>query len=279
MRDQKFRACSASLHSYPGDKRTVAPYFAQLMAPLLLGRTYREPFCGFAHVFLRLVQFDMLDSAHLNDSDPGVAAIWRCVHHPKLSEELAEAVTWSAVPERDEYFALLDWVRERRQDWTGRLVETALARFRTLRTGYAGKTSGYSHMKAEQRYCGQSTGRHIRHIHRLIRDVDATITCADFETLDWGDTWADYLDPPYDLPLNRTSSRHYLDKFYPEQHDRLAAILRGRPPCWVMSMNASDEVKDRFPGYRFIEYETIACTPNNGYQGMPYRELCIIPPA
>ena len=67
---------------YPGGKGRLAPYIARLIAAQPARPTsYAEPFAGGAGAALRLLIDEHVQSIHINDLNPGIAAFWRCVFY------------------------------------------------------------------------------------------------------------------------------------------------------------------------------------------------------
>ena len=69
---------------YPGGKARLAPYLRRLIeAQEPRPAQYAEPFAGGGGAALHLLQDGIVDSIHLNDLNPGIAAFWRAsLDHP-----------------------------------------------------------------------------------------------------------------------------------------------------------------------------------------------------
>jgi DNA adenine methylase len=65
---------------YPGGKRKLAPFVAELMAENgLLGGHYVEPYAGGAGVAMELLLAGKAAHVHLNDSCMSIYAFWRSI--------------------------------------------------------------------------------------------------------------------------------------------------------------------------------------------------------
>lgn len=76
---------------YPGGKARLAPYIAQLIARQRpRPKAYAEAFAGGAGAALRLLVDNKVDHIYINDLDPGISALWRCIF--EHTEQFAAAI-------------------------------------------------------------------------------------------------------------------------------------------------------------------------------------------
>jgi len=93
MGGRKMQKATRSLLRYPGSKARLAGFIAETImlngpAQVILV----EPFCGGASVSIALLESNLVEEVVINDVDPIIAALWRCVFSADNARWLADAV-------------------------------------------------------------------------------------------------------------------------------------------------------------------------------------------
>lgn len=93
MKDKKISSATRSLLRYPGSKARLAKFIGQSIKMNNLDYpVFIEPFCGGSSVSIALLESNIVESIVLNDIDPIVAALWKCVFSRERAKWLADAV-------------------------------------------------------------------------------------------------------------------------------------------------------------------------------------------
>lgn len=238
---------------YPGGKGRIAPFVAQLLeAQPRRPSIYVEPFAGGAGVALRLLHDEYVDEVVLNDLDAGIAAFWRSVFDQPI--ELIELLR-SCSPSLDE------WHRQRTlyvEKAAGDLELGFATLFlnRTNRSGIltarpiggleqTGKWSLAARWNPEQ--LEDRIRRSARYSTRVTICEDDGIAVTTRYLRD-SETFV-YADPPY---IARADGL-YLDTLGPDDHQRLAATLRGADR-WLLTYDTHPEVLHLYQGLRFAVF-------------------------
>ena len=93
MKHKMIRSATRSLLRYPGSKARLARFLGQSIemnnfnSPVFI-----EPFCGGSSVSIALLESNIVETVVLNDIDPIVAALWKCVFSKDNAKWLADAV-------------------------------------------------------------------------------------------------------------------------------------------------------------------------------------------
>ncbi|GGY88466.1 DNA adenine methylase [Streptomyces poonensis] len=245
---------------YPGGKARLAPYIARLISRQRpRPRSYAEAFAGGAGAALRLLANNEVDHIHINDLDPGVAALWRCIFHD--SENLTHLVASAEV-------SITEWYRhaEIYKNPSGRTdIELGFSTFflnRCNRSGILrarpiGGLDQTGNWKIDARFSRESLIERINYL-ATFRDR-VTVTQMDARSFirhlePQHDDILMYVDPPYIVQGDRL----YLDSLTGEDHKELANILHTTPLKWLLTYDANKRItEDLYKGFRCVEFDIL----------------------
>jgi DNA adenine methylase len=242
---------------YPGGKARVAPYIAGLIrAQEPRPRTYAEPFAGGAGAALRLLADETVESIHINDLDPGIAAFWRAMFNN--TDEFVHRVRTAKV-------SLAAWKRHRNVYLTpqGRSdIELGFATFflnRCNRSGILnarpiGGLEQQGKWKIDVRFNREELIQRILYLaefrHRVkITQQDARQFLATLEST--AEDVLVYVDPPY----LAQGDDLYLDKLSYEDHREIAQQLIGSNLRWFLTYDCNERItEDLYPNHRCARF-------------------------
>lgn len=266
---------------YPGGKSLLAQFVAEVLGRLPNIKHYMEPFAGGAGVALRLLFDNHVSSVTIGDSDPAVAAFWRCaVHH---SEELIEKVENCQV-DIDTWHAQ----HEVLSDPGGRDdLDLGFATFflnRTNRSGIlrARPIGGLQQDGPWRLYCRFNKSDLIRRLHRIAQhssqisvfEGEAIDLLASTEVLRREHTFV-YVDPPY---LTRSSDL-YLDEMSYAGHREIAQLLRDEFDFWMASYDIDKRVTtELYPDSRILTFALRHCASRThvGTEQIAFSDACVL---
>lgn len=243
---------------YPGGKQKLAPFILELMMENgLAGGHYVEPYAGGAGVGIELLLSGNACEIHLNDSCKRVYAFWRAVL--ERPEELCHRI--DSVP-----LTIDEWRRQQlvmKQPTEFGSFDLGFSTFYLNRCNRSGILSGgaIGGLKQEGRWrIGARFPRRelIRRIeaiaarrrHISLYNLDAEAFIAGHVSKLPQCTFV-YLDPPY----FRKADRLYLDHYQPEDHRRIAGLVKKRlKRPWMVSYDDAAEVIRNYRPARHIKY-------------------------
>jgi DNA adenine methylase len=277
------------LFRYPGGKYKLRhPILAEL---LRLTHThdcyeYREPFFGGGAVGINLLaQLKAGATVWINDRDYSLAVIWDCVmNYPDDFKEFIHKY----VPSVESFFQfrsdLTKGLRMKREHfhWGETCADFALRKLAVHQMSYSGlgtmaggplggknQSSPYG---IDSRWSPSRLTRRIDDLHRLFSRFDIrsnTCTSDDFASILYGTKPAlVYLDPPY----FQKGAICYEHAFSPDDHRRLATVLRSAPHHWVLSYDDCPEI---YQLYSWARIQEIPVTYSIGKGGTQKTELLI----
>ena len=266
---------------YPGGKSLLAGFVADVLAPLSDVQHYMEPFAGGAGVALHLLHEGLVSSVTIGDSDPAVAAFWRCaVHH---GDELIARVygcqvdieTWHA-----QYQTLTN------PDSTDDL-DLGFATFflnRTNRSGILrarpiGGLQQGGQWRLDCRFNKDDLVSRLRQIAEYKNQInlfegDAADLLELVDEAHKHRTFV-YVDPPY---LTRSSGL-YLDEMSFDGHKQIARLLRERFPYWMASYDIDDRVQSElYPRSPVLTFALRHCASRNhvGTEQIAFSDACVL---
>ncbi|MFJ8335102.1 DNA adenine methylase [Streptomyces sp. NPDC094437] len=245
---------------YPGGKARLAPYIAHLLSRQRpRPRSYAEAFAGGAGAALRLLVDNEVDYIHINDLDPGVAALWRCIFFN--SGSLIEAVASAKV-------TIEEWHRHADiyNNPSGRSdIELGFSTFflnRCNRSGILrarpiGGLDQTGNWKIDARFNRDSLIERINYLEKLgdrvtISQMDARSFIRHLEPQ--SDDILMYVDPPYIIQGDRL----YLDSLTGDDHQQLAELLRQTPVRWLLTYDANKRITEElYKGFRCVEFDIL----------------------
>ncbi|KVK45408.1 hypothetical protein L905_19400 [Agrobacterium sp. TS43] len=251
---------------YPGGKRKLAPFIADLIAKSnVRPELFVEPFAGGASVSISLLEADYVDTIALADADPLVASFWKTVFSPE-ADKLADMVY-------DAKVTLDEWVRLKHSEMKTEL-EAAFKCLFLNRTSFSGalhrkagpiggmsQTSDYkidcrfNQPKIAERLLELSRLRHrVRFVRnesykKTIRDIRRTAT---FRNNPQRVFW--YLDPPFFAKADKLYRHHFVSA----DHEELAAATSDIPGSWLLSYDDHPEASRLYgthSGYALVNLQ------------------------
>lgn len=235
---------------YPGGKTQLTPFVTELARQnQLYGGVYAEPFAGGAGIAWRLLLNGDMTEVWLNDIDPAIFAFWYAVLN--TPDELCERLLRTKV-------TMHQWRKQRKvlQDESSEGLDLAFAtlflnrtnRSGILKGGVIGGQAQDGDYKLDCRFNKAGLIEKIQRIHRY-RDV-VTLTQLDAETC--LRRWAKRLptrgliniDPPY----YKQGRDLYLSFYEPEDHARLAKLVRSLTVPWMLTYDDVPEIEALYAG-------------------------------
>jgi DNA adenine methylase len=235
---------------YPGGKTQLSPFVIDLArANDLYGGVYAEPFAGGAGIAWRLLLNGDMTEVWLNDIDPALFAFWdTVVHRP---DSICERILRTKI-------TMAEWRRQRTviADPNASSLDLAFATLflnRTNRSGIlkGGVIGGKDQLGAYKLDCRFNKDELIRKIQRIhiYREV-IKVTRLDAEKC--LKKWVKELprraliniDPPY-----YTQGRDlYLSFYNPEDHSRLAQVVKSMKVPWMLTYDDAPEIEALYAG-------------------------------
>lgn len=242
---------NADLHSplrYPGGKRQLVPFFADLLklscdTPLDL---FVEPFAGGAAVSLHLLAAGLVEHVILADLDPLVYSFWRqaCFRTEQLVADIAAAEV-----------TLTEWHRLRADPGSTQrqrayaclfLNRTSFSGILQGRAGPIGGQKQESAYKIDCRFNKEEIIHRIRRVGQLadegrildVRRTDVSATVRWVEDRFRSRQRLYYFDPPF----WEKGSRLYQKAFDRAQHEKLAKLVMALQSPWVLSYDSHEEI-------------------------------------
>ncbi|MDO8213458.1 DNA adenine methylase [Conexibacter sp. CPCC 206217] len=241
---------------YPGGKGKVASYIKLVMLENdLLGCEYVEPYAGGASVALSLLFERYASHIHINDLNRSVFAFWKTVLGQP--DELCRRI-------RDTSVDVAEWQRQRdiqrQQDVSD--LDLAFSTFFLNRTSRSGIIGGgviggldqTGRWKIDARY---NVDPLIRRIEKIARHRDH-ITVTGRDTADYirqdlqhvPDAFV-YFDPPYYVKGRGLYENYYVH----DDHAEVAALVLALEVPWVVSYDATPEIRAMYDGAACITYD------------------------
>lgn len=257
---------------YPGGKGRLAPFLAGLIRAQMPRPTgYLEPFAGGAGVALRLLVNEEVRFIHINDLDPGIAALWRCVFFN--TEALIHRIESAAI-NMEAWHQASEVYRNpsRHSD-----LDVGFATFflnRCNRSGILtarpiGGLNQAGRWRIDARFNRDDLANRVRFLGQFRRRVTVSQQDARHVLQDVSDSNEEliaYVDPPYLVQ----GEDLYLDSLGPADHVELASILRFSKLRWFLTYDVNEQVtQDLYHGLRCIEFD-IAHTAQNQRVGSEY---------
>jgi DNA adenine methylase len=257
---------------YPGGKGRLAPFIADLIAAQPKRPTeYAEPFAGGAGAALRLLIDERVRAIHINDLNPGIAALWRCVFF--------ETDAFVRRIENDE-ISLDAWKAHRAayESPTGASdLDLGFATFFLNRCNRSGILSARpigglqqeGLWKIDARFNRSNLAERVRFLSQYRERV--RITQLDARTflddLSASRTYAlAYVDPPYLVQ----GAALYMGSLSAEDHADLADHLRASSIPWFLTYDAHERVTTKlYTGLRTVQFN-IAHTAQVQHVGSEY---------
>ena len=244
---KRVRGATGSPLRYPGSKARLAKFIAHTI--LLNGfdhPLFVECFCGGASVSIALLEANIVEEVVLNDIDPLVAGLWKCIFSPEDAKWLAETVM--EIP-----LTLEQWYYQKALK-PENIREQALKCLYLNRTSFSGlldSRAGPIGGRAQIKWtigCRFNRKRISSRISALasLRDRVRAVTQKGWEEScnDWATETNKvfYLDPPF----YHKADRLYRYTFSQAEHGHLRDYLSIFQSPWLLSYDNSPEVRSLY---------------------------------
>ena len=239
-----------------------------------------EPFAGGAGVALRLLFDNHVSSVTIGDSDPAIAAFWRCA--VSRSDQLIEKVEDCQV-DIDTWHIQHEVLKDPSGSDDLDLGFAAYFLNRTNRSGILrarpiGGLNQEGHWRLDCRFNKNDL---IPRLHRIAQHA-SQIRVFEGEALDLLSSTEEirrehtfiYIDPPY---LTRSSDL-YLDEMSIASHKEIAQMLRGEFPFWMASYDIDERVtKELYPENRILTFALrhSASRTHVGAEQIAFSDACV----
>jgi site-specific DNA-adenine methylase len=249
-----------TIASYPGAKNDTNKHKSLFCLvppkiPFLI-----EPFCGLANFFIRISP--KVEQAWLNDKDPEIFALLKCIQDSDLLKELNEYISVLPIIEREDYY---QWKKK----VSSSLLEQAIKRLIILNCSPNGAGGGYSFQKAHSNWYITKPDK-LRLINKIFNRKPVEITNLDYSEVFKQQTAAVtdqelfwYLDPPY-CHIGKKSNL-YGKGMNKIDWPTLKSYLGELSDFWVLSNRDSLTIRDLFSEYYMFSYIT-SRYPNSTFQ-------------
>ena len=247
MQQSKIKCTTRSLLRYPGSKARLARFIAEALSVNGFNRPcFVEPFCGGASVSIALLESNVVGSIVLNDIDPLVGSLWKCVFSKSNAKWLSNAVM--QVP------LTLDYWKFQKQLEPTTLREMALKCLYLNRTSFsgvlhrdAGPIGGLSQAKwtIGCRFNREKLSRRILELSsyanrvKIMDDQSWFDVC---ESLKHSKNTFFYLDPPFYYKAQRL----YRFTFTNDEHLLLSQYLRQLEQPWILSYDNATNIRELY---------------------------------
>lgn len=259
---------------YPGGKARLAPYLASLLRQQRPRPTaYAEPFAGGSGAALRLLFDEHVDTIHLNDLNPGIAAFWRAVtsspadfvelilNHPVTLDSWHDAVATYSEPlvHSDLRLGFATFL-------LNRCNRSGILDARPI--GGLNQTGSW---KIDARFNREALAQRVRTVGRYasrirVTQLDARDFITDLEGREDAERVFMYVDPPY---LGQ-GEELYMDYLTFADHRDLAERLRATSLKWFLTYDSDPRITDElYAGLRCREFD-IAHTAHTQHIGTEY---------
>jgi len=249
-----------TIASYPGAKNNTKkhwPLFGLVppRIPFLI-----EPFTGLANFFIRISS--QVEQAWLNDKDPEIYALLKCIQDSDLLKDLNEYISVLPFIEREDYY---QWKKK----VSTSLLEQAIKRLIILNCSPNGAGGGYSFEKAHSNWYNTKPDK-LRLINKIFNRKKVEITNLDYSDvfkrqatsiIDLESVW--YLDPPY---YDSTKKGNLYGKGMNNiDWTTLKTYLGELSDLWILSNRDSIFIQDLFSEFFMYSYITYS-GPNSASQ-------------
>ncbi|WP_312226216.1 DNA adenine methylase [Stutzerimonas nitrititolerans] len=235
---------------YPGGKTQLAPLVVDIArANNVYGGVYAEPFAGGAGIAWRLLLNGDMTEVWLNDIDPAIYAFWKtAVHSP---DDLCNRIEKTEI-------TMAEWHKQRSilQDGNARLADLAFATIFLNRTNRSGILKGgviggkeqQGDYKLDCRFNRSDLIHKIQRIHLYREVIQVTRLDAEKCLKKWEKSLPKRglinIDPPY----YAQGRDLYLSFYNPEDHARLATLVRSMKAPWMLTYDDVPQIESLYAG-------------------------------
>ena len=238
-------SATRSLLRYPGSKARLARFVAQtILANGFHCPTFVEPFCGGASVSIALLESNVVGEIVINDIDPLVAALWKCVFSKNNSRWLADNIM--QVP------LTLDYWKYQKNLTPSNTREMALKCLYLNRTSFSGvlhSSAGPIGGQTQAKWtigCRFNKGKLAARILELSKYTHRVKAITNTSWLAVCKRWSQendalfYLDPPFYHKAKRLYRFVFDDKGHKALHDYL---MNQKKCSWILSYDNAGEIR------------------------------------
>jgi DNA adenine methylase len=238
---------------YPGAKGKLSLRIMDVLSKFL--RDYPkfyfcEPFFGSGAIGLKVLVEPNVHKVWFNDYDFGIYALWKSIRdEPDLLIHFVKTFKPSIVAFHEFKNYLLNLTEEDKHAvvLTGfrklAIHQISYSGLGTMSGGPLGGEEQKSDYKIDCRWSPDQLIADIWEAHDLMKQKKVKITCRDFETvIRCKRNNIAYIDPPYYVK----GPELYQYSFTPEDHERLAGLLRQTKHPWLLSYDNCEEIRDLY---------------------------------
>ncbi|MDH1293811.1 DNA adenine methylase [Comamonas terrigena] len=235
---------------YPGGKTQLTPFVLDMIRSNgLLRGVYAEPFAGGAGIAWRLLLNGDVSEVWLNDIDPAIYAFWQTVVFEP--DPLCERILKIEI-------TMEEWERQRLvlKDASATQQDLAFAvlflnrtnRSGILKGGVIGGKAQTGNYKLDCRFNRPELIHKIQRIHTYREVIKITRMDAEECLIKWNKSLPQKslvnIDPPY----YAQGRDLYLSFYHPEDHKRLAELIRGLECKWMLTYDDVPEIEELYKG-------------------------------
>lgn len=246
-----FMQSRITIASYPGGKSDRKKHLPLYLATPKKIELLIEPFAGLGNYFS--VISPRISTVWLNDKDPEIFAILRCIQDKDLLYELIEVVKSVEPVTRDDYY---QW----KNSQPSNILKKATRRLVILNCSPNGAGGGYSKEKANRKWY-QNKPKSWLLLSNLFSEKEVKLTNWDFtkvlqsiKTTDGDNNAFVYLDPPYFDVAKRGSL--YGKNYNEIDISKLINILSSLSIPWLLSNRDTAKIRSVFSAFHQKSYNT-----------------------
>ena len=240
---------------YPGGKSKAVKKLYEMLPNIGEYEEWREPFLGGGSMSVEITKRFPDMKIWVNDLYPALFTFWTSVqsHGEEMSEKLMQMKSECYTPE--EAKAMLGVQKEIINDDVSSKFDKAVAWYFANRNSFSGltETGTYSDQANKMSYTTSIISK-LPHYQKLIRNWKFTNGSYDVLLKDNNPKAFVYLDPPYELKdstlYGKKGNMHI--NF---DHDVFAENCNDCGMDCMVSYNADQSIKDRFPEWNQIEFD------------------------
>lgn len=240
---------------YPGGKSKAVKKLYEMLPNIGEYEEWREPFLGGGSMSVEITKRFPDMKIWVNDLYPALFTFWTSVqsHGEEMSEKLMQMKSECYTPE--EAKAMLGVQKEIINDKVSSKFDKAVAWYFANRNSFSGltETGTYSDQANKMSYTTSIISK-LPHYQKLIRNWKFTNGSYDVLLKDNNPKAFVYLDPPYELKdstlYGKKGNMHI--NF---DHDVFAENCNDCGMDCMVSYNADQSIKDRFPEWNQIEFD------------------------
>lgn len=240
---------------YPGGKSKAVKKLYEMLPNIGEYEEWREPFLGGGSMSVEITKRFPDMKIWVNDLYPALFTFWTSVqsHGEEMSEKLMQMKSECYTPE--EAKAMLGVQKEIINDKVSSKFDKAVAWYFANRNSFSGltETGTYSDQANKMSYTTSIISK-LPHYQKLIRNWKFTNGSYDVLLKDNNPKAFVYLDPPYELKdstLYGKKGNMHLNF----DHDVFAENCNDCGMDCMVSYNADQSIKDRFPEWNQIEFD------------------------